>query len=65
MRLKDIWVEKSNIFAYLPVCDFCAREEKINKKMKIPTMEMCQIIMSPQTGSGAYVFTCANQFVGA
>ena len=34
--LKNIWVEKSNLFAYLRFCVFCAREEKKieNKKMK-------------------------------
>ena len=42
MCLKNIWVEKSNLFSYLRFCVFCAREEnKIeNKKMKSPTMEM-------------------------
>ena len=36
MRLKNIWVEKSNSLAYLRFCVFCAREEKKteNKKMK-------------------------------
>ena len=40
--LKNIWMEKSNLFAYLRFCVFCAREEKKieNKKMKSPTMEM-------------------------
>ena len=40
--LKNIWVEKSNLFAYLHFCVFCAHEEKKieNKKMKSPTMEM-------------------------
>ena len=40
--LKNNWVEKSNLFAYLRFCVFCAREEKKieNKKMKSPTMEM-------------------------
>ena len=33
MRLKDISVEKSNLFAYLCFCVFCARKEnKIEKK---------------------------------
>ena len=42
MRLKDISVEKSNLFAYLCFCVFCARKEnKIEKKnMKSPTIEM-------------------------
>ena len=42
MRLKNILGEKSNLFAYLRFCVFCAREEKKieNKKMKSPTMEM-------------------------
>ena len=42
MRLKDISVEKSNLFAYLRFCVVCAREEnKIEKKkMKSPTIEM-------------------------
>ena len=33
---KNIWVEKSNLFAYLRFFVFCAREEKKieNKKMK-------------------------------
>ena len=28
MRLKNIWVEKNNLFAYLRFCVFCAREKK-------------------------------------
>ena len=36
MRLKNIWAEKSNLFAYLHFCVFCARKENKteNKKMK-------------------------------
>ena len=30
--LKNIWVEKSNLFAYLRFCVFCAREEKKHRK---------------------------------
>ena len=38
MRLKNIWVEKSNLFTYLRFCVFWAREEnKIeNKKNEKP-----------------------------
>ena len=34
--LKNIWAEKSNLFAYLRFCVFCARKEKKieSKKMK-------------------------------
>ena len=28
MRLKNIWVEKSNLFAYLRFCVFSAHEER-------------------------------------
>ena len=28
MRLKNIWVEKRNLLAYLRFCVFCALEEK-------------------------------------
>ena len=33
MRLKNIWAEKSNLFAYLRFCAFCAREEKKMKSL--------------------------------
>ena len=34
MRLKNISVEKINLFAYLRFCIFCAREEKNKKNEK-------------------------------
>ena len=39
MRLKIMWMEKGNLFAYLRFCVFCEGEEKAieNKKMKSPT----------------------------
>ena len=42
MRLKNVQGEKSNLFAYLRFCVFCAREEKKleNKKIK----SLCNVI---------------------
>ena len=60
MFLKNIQREKSNLFAYLRFCVFCACEEKKienRKKRKVPIMQCKCTGLTKYANISAYILT--------